>query len=156
MRKRSINITGNHQIDQAAAEIAIALRDAGRAEHEALAEAERLRDEIMAGTRALDRTIVIFRVWHGKNGGVVALFPYEPGTVGRPEMCASFEHIGQHGAAYLADVISATRAAQAEEYAALKSELEAPPFEYKLLVRQRTPEDAAGIRRAKLTRDREG
>jgi hypothetical protein len=56
MRKRSIDVTGNHELDQAAAEIAVALRDAGYGEHEAYAEAERLRDAIMAGTRGLDST----------------------------------------------------------------------------------------------------
>lgn len=53
MRKRSINVTGNHDIDQATAEIAVALRDAGYTEHEAYAEAERLRNEIMSGTREI-------------------------------------------------------------------------------------------------------
>lgn len=54
MKKRSINVTGNHDVDQATAEIAVAFRDAGYAEHNAYAEAERLRNEIMSGTRALD------------------------------------------------------------------------------------------------------
>jgi hypothetical protein len=56
MRKRSIDITGNDSIDQATAEIAVALRKAcpvmcGDQDH--YDEAMRLRDAIMTGTRAL-------------------------------------------------------------------------------------------------------
>lgn len=99
-------------------------------------------------------TIVVFRVWKGKNGGVIALFPYETGTVGKPETCSSFEHIGQHGAAYLADVISATRPATPEEYKPLKKELESKPYRYTLIRVDRTPRDAAAVRTAKLKASR--
>lgn len=51
MRKRSINVTGNPDIDQATAEIAVALRDSGLPEHKAYEEAERLRDVIMKGSK---------------------------------------------------------------------------------------------------------
>lgn len=50
-----INITGNADIDQATAEIALVLRDAspGQRDQQYYDEAMRLRDEIMAGTREL-------------------------------------------------------------------------------------------------------
>ena len=53
-----IKTTGNAQIDQATAEIAVALRDAcpGQREQEYYDVAMRLRDAIMAGTRELDRS----------------------------------------------------------------------------------------------------
>ena len=51
-----IETTGNPRVDTAAAEIAVALRDAspGRREQSYYDEAIRLRDEIMRGTRELD------------------------------------------------------------------------------------------------------
>jgi hypothetical protein len=52
-----ISTTGNAAVDSAAAEIAVALRDAspGRRDQHYYDEATRLRDAIMAGTRELDR-----------------------------------------------------------------------------------------------------
>ena len=51
-----IKVTGNRGLDDAAAEIAIALRDArpGMRDQAYYDEAMRLRDEIMKGTRQLD------------------------------------------------------------------------------------------------------
>lgn len=51
-----IRTTGNHDIDQATAEIAVYLRDSNPAlrDQQAYDEAMRLRDEIMSGTRRLD------------------------------------------------------------------------------------------------------
>ena len=57
-------------------------------------------------------------------------------------MVSSYEHTGQHGAADLAGVISRTRPATEAEYAALKAELEAAPYRYRLAVIQRTPKTA--------------
>lgn len=99
-----------------------------------------------------ENTTVIFRKWRAEPKSVIALFPYEPGSVGKPETCQSFEHMGQHGAADLAGVMSATRPATAEEFAALKRELESKPYDYKLTVVQRTPPDAADVRRRALQR----
>lgn len=85
---------------------------------------------------------VIFRRWKTRRDGhsVIALFPdmAEPGT-GRTGMVTSFEHDSQHGAADLSGVISRTRPARHQEYIALKDELEAAPYRYKLHVIQRTP-----------------
>ena len=91
-------------------------------------------------------TDVIFRVWRGRHGRVIALFPYEPGTVSRPETCGSFEHIGQHGAAWVADVTSATRPASLAEFAPLRRELESEPYRYRLRIRGRIPKGAAEAR----------
>lgn len=51
-----IETTGNRQIDQATAEIALALRDAnpGGRDQEYYEQAQRLRDEIRAGQQMLD------------------------------------------------------------------------------------------------------
>jgi len=56
MGQQGIEVTGNHQIDQAAAEIAVYLRDAspGLREQHYFDVAMELRDRIMAGTRELD------------------------------------------------------------------------------------------------------
>lgn len=48
-----IEITGIPEIDIATAEIAVALRDAGRTEREAVAEAQRLRDAMCRGAAQL-------------------------------------------------------------------------------------------------------
>lgn len=95
-------------------------------------------------------TDVVFRVWRGRHGGVIALFPFEPGTVGKPETCSSFEHIGQHGAAWVADVISATRPASLAELTAVKRELEGEPYRYRLRVLRRVPRNAHNVRASKL------
>ena len=53
---RGIPVTGQPDVDQATAEIAVALRDGapGKRDQAYYDEAVRLRDAIMAGTRALD------------------------------------------------------------------------------------------------------
>lgn len=95
-------------------------------------------------------TIVMFRKWRPADGsGVIALFPYEPGTVGKPEMCQSYEHVGQHGAADLAAIVKATLPASEKEYQSLRRELESAPFGYRLRVVGRTPRDARQLRTAK-------
>ena len=66
-------------------------------------------------------TKVVFREW--KNGDIIALFPDDvnlhDGTV------TSYMHIGQHGAADYAGVISDTSPAQENEYKDLLNELKA-------------------------------
>ena len=93
---------------------------------------------------------VIFRQWRVRSrydGGIIALFPYEPGT-NDPSTCQSYEHVGQHGAAHLADVMSVTRPASPEDYAPLMRELESAPYTYRLAPIQRTPKDASDVRYA--------
>lgn len=81
---------------------------------------------------------VLFRVWRRRGsdvgGGVVALFPELDEGRGR---CASYAHLGGHAAADYAGVVAASRPARPEEFAALKAELEAEPYGYRLRVRQR-------------------
>lgn len=72
------------------------------------------------------RTVVIFRVF--KDGDVLALFPYEPGT-GEPDSCSSYQRVGQHSSADYTHCIKATRPATPEEYAPLKAELESIGYE---------------------------
>jgi hypothetical protein len=85
-----------------------------------------------------DTTIAVFRKWKAKSEGqaVIALFPCEDAGNG---FCESFEHFGQHSGANYDLVMSRTRAATPDEYAALKRELESAPYFYKLVVRKRRP-----------------
>jgi hypothetical protein len=76
-------------------------------------------------------TLVVFRRWG--NGDIIALFP----TFRDRTYCESFEHVGQHGLAYYSGVISMTKPALPEEYAALKRELESAPYHYVLRVIKR-------------------
>jgi hypothetical protein len=102
-------------------------------------------------------TVVIFRKWPAREGGgIIALFPYEPGT-NDPFTCQSYEHIGQHGPADVRGVVGGTVPATPGEYAPLKRELESAPYRYRLAVRDRLPGDAFAIRagRAYLRRAQE-
>lgn len=91
--------------------------------------------------REQDPVTVVFRKWKDRKpgdlgDGVIVLFPYVPWTRDGA-LVASYEHHGQHGGANYDGVIEQTRAATPEEYAALRRELEAPPFSYRLIVRVR-------------------
>jgi hypothetical protein len=66
---------------------------------------------------------VIFRVWRGSTGGVIALWPAEHDGFQRRNMCRSFEHFGQHGAANYGVVMARTRPAKGAEHHALLAEL---------------------------------
>lgn len=95
----------------------------------------------------LEVTPVLFRVWRGNEGGVVALFPAELGVIGDHGSCSSYMHVGQHGNASLHGVIQATRSATEAEYADLKRELESPPYGYELRVYMRATK---GHRKARM------
>jgi hypothetical protein len=103
-----INTTGNHQIDQATAEIATMVRSysAWEREQDAYDEAERLRNEIIVGT--LERAGILpkwvtgvngtsKRPWflirgHGTDSGIVPLRArYYTGPSGKLVRFASFE-----------------------------------------------------------------
>jgi hypothetical protein len=68
----------------------------------------------------MNKTAVIFRKWHA-GGDIIALFPELPGTADY-NTCASYEHIGQHGAA-VPPLERLTVPAKPEEYAELAREL---------------------------------
>ena len=73
-------------------------------------------------------TEVIFR----KEGNdVVAFFPTIPGSSANNISC--YAHVGQHSCADIAYAAACTPA-NADEYAALKSELESAPYGYKLTI----------------------
>jgi hypothetical protein len=79
-------------------------------------------------------TQVVFRVYRGTKT-VLALFPNEPYN-DDPNLCMSYERVGQHGAAHYSHCVhNLTYAATAEEYAPLKRELES--IGYVLDVRKR-------------------
>lgn len=65
-------------------------------------------------------TRVVFRKW--KNGDIIALFPDEPWSRSS-YMTTSYMHVGQHGAADYAGVITDTSPAQKNEYKDLLNEL---------------------------------
>lgn len=69
-----IAVTGQPDIDQATAEIAIVLRDAGygKREQDCYDEAARLRDVIMAGTRALDAEVPVTHTGMAEHDGYAA------------------------------------------------------------------------------------
>lgn len=91
----------------------------------------------MGMTTDEDTTRVIFRDWGGANAGdIVAILIDVPANPGR---VVCFEHVGQHGEGTWAALIGNTKPATPEQYAALKRELESPPYEYKLIVRKRRP-----------------
>lgn len=66
------------------------------------------------------KTIVIFRKF--KDGEVIALFPAEEWD--HKGNCASYIHVGQHGAADYCLLLQTTRLAKPSEYEALRKELE--------------------------------
>lgn len=95
-------------------------------------------------------TRVIFRNWGDANAGdIVAILldvPANPGHV----VC--FEHVGQHAEGRYSAVMGNTHSAAPEEYAALKRELEAPPYNYTLLVRKRRSIQGSGDWRKRWAR----
>ena len=68
------------------------------------------------------RTVVVFRVWKDRPGGVLALFPELPSDYAGL-LCESYEHVGQHGGADYAGCIARTRPARPDEYTDLAHEL---------------------------------
>ena len=91
-----------------------------------------------------DTIEVMFRKYTDKSAEILAVFPYEAhDRAGRFVSC--YAHIGQHGGAQMAHVLSATRPAKPDEYAELYQELqyiyERPKFKgdpvYKLKIIQR-------------------
>src|SRR5262245_40222871 len=87
----------------------------------------------LEGESMSDITPVIFRKF--PEGDIIALFPAEPGDMS-PYTCASFQHVGQHGAASV-ELVRDTKAAKPAEYADLKRELESAPYRYRLKVYKR-------------------
>ena len=80
---------------------------------------------------------VIFRVWPKSEGGqVLALFPREASTVGHPEFCTSYAHVGQHSGADIAGLTFKLRLATRAEYADLARELRG--LGYRLDIRSRS------------------
>jgi hypothetical protein len=83
---------------------------------------------------------VIFRKYRTKGGEVIAIFPQIPAnSFGYAMQC--YVHTGQHGSADYGHVLSQTRLATPEEYAALKKELESEPFKYVFKVALKSGQD---------------
>ena len=73
--------------------------------------------------KAKEQTIeVMFRKYKDHSGEVLAVFPYEAhDRAGLFVTC--YAHIGQHGGAQMAHVLTATRPAKPDEYKSLHHEL---------------------------------
>ena len=81
-----------------------------------------------------EKTIVIYRTWKIGRKSVIALFPEIP-TSSNIHYCSSYEHIGQHGAAYYKGVIELTRPSKSKEYKTLHKELKT--IGYNLIIKNR-------------------
>lgn len=92
------------------------------------------------------KTKVLFRMLDHE---VVALFPAEAATVGNPQHCLCYAHIGQHSAADIG-IIGRSRPATPEEYAPLAEELRR--IGYTLDIRQRTTRNDYHARQTQLQR----
>jgi len=94
-------------------------------------------------------TPVMFRKWPEKEGGgIIALFPTEPGT-SDPYTCDSYESIGRHGSADPVGVIRATKPAKPAEYADLMKELHSIGYR-NLVVYHRYQYGWIGVVKAKI------
>lgn len=97
-------------------------------------------------------TPVLFRMdRHGKHREVTAVFPTQPADISGAAM-SCYAHIGQHGAC-CREWLQSTRPAKPDEYADLKAELEAVPYEYRLKVYRRITPQLHDVFRAALRRD---
>jgi hypothetical protein len=106
-------------------------------------------------TPGTETTVVIFRKWPASDGGIIALFPYEPADVEDPMWAGSYMDQGGYGRANYWIVMDGTSPASPDEYAALQRELESEPLNYRLTVRVRTPKDASAVRTAAWRKMRE-
>lgn len=93
-----------------------------------------------------DVTPVVFRTFRS-GGEVIALFPYEPGTMD-PGTMMSYQHIGQHGPADMGLTSVHTRPSTPDEIRPLRNELER--IGYKLKILKRIPGDAVRVRAEKI------
>lgn len=82
------------------------------------------------------QTVVCFRT--AEDGTVTAVFPFERDR----QYYGCYAHVGQHGSCSREWALGDNRPATRDEYADLKRELEAAPFEYQLDVRQTWPRGA--------------
>ena len=81
-----------------------------------------------------DITRVVFRKW--KNGDIIALFPDICNDVNNnPDICLSYEHIGQHGSADYG-IVAITKLATKDEYMPLFVELESLGYNLKVCKRR--------------------
>lgn len=99
----------------------------------------------------IEKTIVIFRKWRGKNADVIALMPfvvapYDANTV----MC--YEHTDQHGAGNDQQIVSQSRLATPDEYASLLKELE--DLGYNVETRKRIPANAYHSRKREIAQQK--
>ena len=77
-------------------------------------------------------TKVVFRCW--KDGDVLALFP-ELLADNHGQLCDSYEHVGQHGAADYHGCLQQTRPAKPKEYVALEMELKQIGYTLRIIQR---------------------
>lgn len=96
----------------------------------ALTAAKDLRDKLVAEPI----TPVIFRrVNKGHGGEIIAVFPTDAASYNEYE-CGCYAHVGQHSACDPWHIMRHSKLAKPAEYADLKAELEAAPYNYRLKV----------------------
>ena len=105
-----------------------------------------------------DETPVVFRASRrkepeGRAAEITAVFPCEPATLQGFDM-SCYAQIGQHGACGQG-WYNGTRAAEPEEYADLKRELESAPYGYRLKVYKRIQPWMRDARAAEVRRLKE-
>ena len=97
------------------------------------------------------RDTVLFRAdGPAKRPNITAVFPCIPAD-DSGHLMTCYAHLGQHSGCSL-QWYHTTRPAKPEEYADLKAELEAKPYEYRLDVRQRITSDMHEVRRSEARR----
>jgi hypothetical protein len=89
---------------------------------------------------------VVFKI--EKNGGVLAVFPFHPGTYD-PTTCSVYAHIGQHSVACW-NYVTGLRNAKPGQYAGLLAELVRLGYVPKVLNRLPSRNYAQQIRRAAI------
>jgi hypothetical protein len=90
------------------------------------------------GRHLMDEVKVLFRKWRDGEREVVALFPEIPADR-EGDLCESYMHVGQHGAADPRIVTHDTRAANPEEYRSLLRELGQIGYTHLKVVERITP-----------------
>lgn len=94
-----------------------------------------------------DTNDIVDVIFKKEGADIVAIFPSLPGTCRFDVTC--YAHVGQHGSADIG-YVRGLRPASPTDYADLKQELEAAPYNYRLRVVRRITQKHA-IARAKET-----
>ncbi len=101
-----------------------------------------------------EETVVIFRKFKD-DGSIIALFPeldYESGHANWGKV-QSYMHVGQHGEADYANVVTLTTPAQEHEYEDLAEELASIGYNLRILARKPMPSAPVWVKEACCGKD---